>query len=160
VEIAYVYDAIYPWVKGGAEKRIYELSTRLASRGHTVHCYGIKWWPGEDEILRDGVRLHGICKPRPLYVNGRRSIREAAAFAADLLARPPREAVVDCQNFPYLSCFSTCLSSRLSPRPPSRLSRWEKGNGQAPQRLFITWHEVWGEYWYDYLGRRGRRAGS
>ena len=159
MEIAYVYDAIYPWVKGGAEKRIYELSTRLASRGHTVHCYGIKWWPGEDEILRDGVRLHGICKPRPLYVNGRRSIREAAAFAADLLARPPREAVVDCQNFPYLSCFSTCLSSRLSPHLPprflSRLSRWEKGNGQAPQRLFITWHEVWGEYWYDYLGRRG-----
>lgn len=69
--------------------------------------------------------------------------QEAAAFAADLLARP-REAVVDCQNFPYLSCFSTCLSSRLSPRFLSRLSRWEKGNGLAPQRLFITWHEVWG----------------
>ncbi|MDD3551836.1 MAG: glycosyltransferase, partial [Methanothrix sp.] len=77
MEIAYVYDAVYPWVKGGAEKRIYELSRRLAARGHVVHCYGMKWWQGEDEIEREGVRFHGICEPRPLYVNGKRSIGEA-----------------------------------------------------------------------------------
>ena len=74
MKIAYVYDAVYPWVKGGAEKRIYELSRRLAKRGHEVHCYGMKWWPGEDEILKDNVHLHGICPPMPLYSNGKRSI--------------------------------------------------------------------------------------
>jgi len=37
LKIAYIYDAIYPWVKGGAEKRIYELSRRLAARGEAVH---------------------------------------------------------------------------------------------------------------------------
>ena len=26
MKIAYVYDAVYPWIKGGAEKRIYEIS--------------------------------------------------------------------------------------------------------------------------------------
>src|SRR5690606_27744802 len=109
-EIAYIYDAVYPWVKGGAEKRIYELSRRLAARGHAVHCYGMKWWPGEDDMEREGVRLHGICPPRPLYVNGKRSIAEAISFAAGLLAHPSREAIVDCQNFPYLSCFSARLS--------------------------------------------------
>ncbi len=144
MEIAYIYDAVYPWVKGGAEKRIYELSKRLAARGHTVHCYGIKWWAGKDEIVREGVRLHGICQPRPLYVDGKRSIAEATSFAAGLLAHPAREAIVDCQNFPYLSCFS------------ARVSRnWNGRKIQKPQKLFITWHEVWGDYWYDYLGRKG-----
>ena len=144
MEIAYIYDAVYPWVKGGAEKRIYELSRRLAARGHSVHCYGIKWWPGKDEMEREGVYLHGICHPRPLYVHGKRSIAEAVSFAASLLAHPSREAIVDCQNFPYLSCFSARLSRS------GRIQR-----KQVPQKLFITWHEVWGDYWHDYLGRKG-----
>ena len=37
MKIAYVYDAVYPWIKGGAEKRIYEISKRLVERGHEVH---------------------------------------------------------------------------------------------------------------------------
>jgi glycosyltransferase involved in cell wall biosynthesis len=139
LKIAYVYDAVYPWVKGGAEKRIYELSRRLAARGHEVHCYGMKWWPGEDEILKDNVHLHGICPPMPLYVYGKRSISEAAFFAGKLLSLRTNCDVIDCQNFPYLSCFSAKLLSSL------------KG-----QKLFITWLEVWGDYWREYLGEKGR----
>jgi len=139
MKIAYVYDAVYPWVKGGAEKRIYELSRRLASRGHEVHCYGMKWWPGERDIESEGVHLHGICPPMSLYKNGKRSIAEAAFFAGHLLALRSRMDVMDCQNFPYLSCFSARLMSSLQ-----------------RQRLFVTWHEVWGNYWIEYLGRLGR----
>ncbi len=139
MKITYVYDAVYPWVKGGAEKRIYELSRRLAARGHEVHCYGMKWWTGDDEILKDNVHLHGICPPMPLYRNGKRSIYEAAYFAGKLLALRTDCDVMDCQNFPYLSCFSAKLLSSL------------KG-----QKLFITWHEVWGDYWRRYLGKKGR----
>lgn len=139
MKIAYVYDAVYPWVKGGAEKRIYELSRRLAARGYEVHCYGMKWWTGEVEILKDNVHLHGICPPMPLYSNGKRSISEAAFFAGKLLSLRTDCDVIDCQNFPYLSCFSAKLLSRL------------KG-----QKLFITWHEVWGDYWRKYLGEKGR----
>jgi glycosyltransferase involved in cell wall biosynthesis len=138
MKIAYIYDAVYPWVKGGAEKRIYELSRRLAGRGHEVHCYGMKWWPGEGEILKDGVQLHGICRPMPLYAGGRRSMRQAAYFACKVLSIQADSDVVDCQNFPYLSCFSSRLLCSL------------KGG-----KLFITWHEVWGDYWYEYLGRMG-----
>ena len=139
MKIAYVYDAVYPWVKGGAEKRIYELSRRLAARGHEVHCYGMKWWTGDDEIQREGVHLHGICPPMPLYVKGKRSIYEAAFFAGKLLSLRTDCDVIDCQNFPYLSCFSAKLLSSL-----------------RGQKLFITWHEVWGDYWRKYLGEMGR----
>lgn len=139
MKIAYVYDAVYPWVKGGAEKRIHELSRRLASRGHEVHCYGMKWWPGKSDIERQGVYLHGICPPMPLYKNGKRSIAEAAFFAGHLLSIRARCDVMDCQNFPYLSCFSARLLSSLQ-----------------RQKLYLTWHEVWGDYWMEYLGGLGR----
>jgi glycosyltransferase involved in cell wall biosynthesis len=139
MKIAYVYDAVYPWVKGGAEKRIYELSRRLAKRGHEVHCYGMKWWTGEDEILKDNVHLHGICQTMPFYSNGKRSISQAAFFAGKLLSHRIDCDVMDCQNFPYLSCFSAKLLT-----------------GLRGQKLFITWHEVWGDYWRRYLGEKGR----
>lgn len=138
MRIAYVYDAVYPWVKGGAERRIYELSRRLAARGHEVHCYGIKWWPQEKDIVREGVHLHGICAPRELYSGDRRSIREAVAFAARCLASlKSNHDLLDCQAFPYFPCFPAKLHSLKGPE------------------LFITWHEVWGDYWHEYLGAMG-----
>ena len=139
MKIAYVYDAIYPWVKGGAEKRVYELSRRLANRGHDVHCFGIKWWNGDSVIERDGVFLHGICNPRSLYSGDRRSMREALIFAWKVLLSSKGDYdLIDCQEFPYIPCFSARLVST---------------SGRSD--LFITWHEVWGDYWYEYLGRKG-----
>jgi len=26
MKIAFIYDAVYPWIKGGAEKRVYKVS--------------------------------------------------------------------------------------------------------------------------------------
>ena len=139
MKIAYVYDAVYPWVKGGAEKRVYEISRRLANRGHDVHCFGIKWWKGNSVIQKDGVFLHGICNPRSLYSGDRRSIREALAFAWKILVSFKGDYdLIDCQEFPYLPCFSTKLVATT-----------------GKTDLFITWHEVWGDYWYEYLGRKG-----
>lgn len=39
----------YPWVKGGVEKRIYELATRLAKK-HEVHIYGYRHWAGDHVV--------------------------------------------------------------------------------------------------------------
>ncbi len=87
MKIAFIYDAVYPWIKGGAEKRIYEIGKRLADK-HEVHWYGIGLWlkeNGSKTINHDGIILHGVCEPMPLYVNGRRSIKEAIYFAGKLL---------------------------------------------------------------------------
>ena len=64
MKIAFIYDCLYPWVKGGGEKRIYEL-------GHEIHLFGVKWWNGPDIIEREGVIIHGVCEKMELYVNGR-----------------------------------------------------------------------------------------
>ena len=140
MKIAYVYDAVYPWIKGGGEKRIHEISKRLVECGHEVHWFGIKWWEGESTIQQNGVYLHGVCEPRELYVGGRRSIKESLYFTEKLLIPLIREDfdVIDCQAFPYLPAFSAKICSSLKRTP-----------------LVITWHEVWDDYWYEYLGKRG-----
>ena len=139
MKIAYVHDVIYPYVKGGAEKRVWEISRRLADRGHEVHIFGMKYWDGEAVVERDGVHLHGVCDPGNLYVDGRRSIKTAIRFSSKLLSSFKGDFdVVDAQQFPYLPCFSAKLFCTLKRTP-----------------LVITWHEVWGDYWDEYLGWMG-----
>lgn len=139
MKIAYVYDAVYPYVKGGAQKRIWEIAKRLGQK-HEVHLYGMKYWDGEDIIFVDRVFLHGVCRPMELYVNGRRSIMEALYFAGKVLMPLLREDfdLIDCQEAPFIPCFSSKLSSLIKNNP-----------------LVITWYEVWGDYWYEYLGVKG-----
>lgn len=140
MKIAFVYDVIYPYVKGGVEKRIHELALRLAVRGHDVHVIGMKYWDGPDSIIRDGVTLHGICPPQPLYTDGRRTIGEALSFSFHLVPFLLRERfdIIDCQQFPFFPCFPVKIASLIRRTP-----------------FIITWHEVWGDYWYAYLGRKG-----
>jgi len=143
MKIAYIYDAVYPWIKGGAEKRIYEIGKRLADKGHEVHWYGIGWWfEGNNSrtIDHDGIILHGVCEPMQLYVDGRRSIKEAIYFAGKLLPKLVKERfdVIDCQEFPYFPCFTAKVHSLFRRTP-----------------LVITWHEIWDKYWFEYLGKKG-----
>lgn len=140
MRIAYVYDVIHPYVSGGVQKRIWELSRRLVTSGHEVTLFGMKHWEGEDAIYSEGVRLWGVCPPRDLFGNGRRSIGEALYFARKVLPALQREQfdIIDCQNFPYFPCFSAKVAS-VSKHSP----------------LLITWHEVWGKHWNEYLGAKG-----
>lgn len=140
MKLAFVYDAIYPWVKGGAEKRIYELGRRLVQEGHEVHIYGLNWWEGPDVIIFDGMVIHGVCKKMELYTNGRRSISEAIKFSSGLIPQLFKEKfdLIDISVFPYFSCFSAKLISVLTRTP-----------------IIFTWHEVWGDYWYEYMGKFG-----
>ncbi len=140
MKIAFVYDAVYPWIKGGAEKRIYELGKRLAAEGNEVHIFGVKWWDGSEVIENEGMMLHGVCEPLELYVNGRRSIAEAMIFSIKLLPHLFRERfdIIDTSAFPYFSCFTVKLISIFRRTP-----------------MVITWHEVWEDYWYEYLGGWG-----
>ncbi len=140
MKIAFVYDVIYPYVKGGVEKRVWELAVRLSCRGHEVHIFGMKFWQGDDVLIREGVILHGVCPAQKLYDGGRRTIWQALNFSIHLISPLLKEKfdIIDCQQFPYFSCFSAKILSILKKIP-----------------LVITWHEIWGDYWYEYLGLKG-----
>jgi glycosyltransferase involved in cell wall biosynthesis len=139
VRIALVYDAIYPWVAGGAERRFSEIGRRLAD-GHDVHLVGWQWWDGPKTIERDGMTLHGMGRAPALYgQDGKRTVREAVAFSARLLPFLLRNRfdVIDCSATPYLPLYSAALARRIS-----------------GGRLVVTWHEFWGSHWDDYLPHR------
>jgi len=137
MRIAYIYDALYPFIKGGAEKRYHELGKRL-STDHEVHFISWKFWKGPSTYRQNGITLHGVGTPRPLYTaGGRRSIRESLDFALNLLKLYGTEKfdVIDCCAFPYLHMYTARLLFALRREP-----------------LVMTWHEYWGEYWDEYLG--------
>src|SRR3990167_4826693 len=82
MKIAFIYDVIYPYVKGGAEKRFWELARRLSRRGHEVHIFGMKSWEGPAVFHKQGVCIHGIGRHSRLYhPGGRRRIRQSLSFA-------------------------------------------------------------------------------
>lgn len=143
MRIAFIYDVAYPWVTGGAEMRVYEVARRLVLQGHEVHWYTLGWWWVEnrqEDLVKDGIIFHGVSRPISIYSGSRRSIKEAIYFALKVLRPLFREKydVVDCQGFPFFSCFTAWFHSLL-----------------GRSRLIITLHEVWGEYWYQYLGKMG-----
>ena len=140
MKIACVYDVLHPWVVGGVQKRNWEIGRRLVKKGHDITLFGPKYWEGNDIIYREEVRLWGVCPPQPLFIEGRRSIREAISFAFKVLPPLMKEKfdIVEVANFPYFPCFSAEFHS-LTRR----------------SRLMITWHEVWDDYWYEYLGKKG-----
>lgn len=141
IKIALVYDAIYPYIKGGGERRFYEFGTRLAKQGFEVHLYGMKLWDGPNIIQKDGIYLHGIMKARPLYNNaGNRTISQALLFGlASFKLLGEKFDVIDCCGFPYFSLFPAKLAAVIKRKP-----------------LYATWHEVWGlKYWKEYLGTLG-----
>ena len=140
MKIAIVSDVVYPYSKGGMEKRLWDITNRLATKGNEIHIYCMKYWEGENVIINQGVYFHGVCKSLELYKEDRRSIKQALIFSFKLflpLLKGDYE-IIDCQNFPYFSCLTAKLVSLLKRR-----------------KLVITWHEVWDNYWYEYLGKKG-----
>ena len=103
--------------------------------GIEVHIYTMKWWDGEDILDLDGVRLHGICKQRPLYSGERRSIMQALMFGlATFKLIAARFDVLDVDHMPYFPLFAARIICAL-----------------RRKRMMATWHEVWGNaYWKSY----------
>lgn len=133
MEIVYVYDAVYPWVRGGVERRVYEVGKRLAGMGYRIKWLCAGWWGKEKKFL-EGIELIPVCKALRLYSSERRSIRSAMVFAMSLMKKSGTKAdLIDCQVFPYLSVIPFVLR----------------------KNLVLTWHEFWGDYWYEYLGWKG-----
>ena len=140
MRIAFVSDAILPYNKGGKEKRLFDLSTRLAEKGFDVHLYTMKWWKGPNVKKENGVTLHALCRLYPLYSGKRRSIKEGIIFGLACLSLLTEDwDVVEVDHMPFFPLFSVKLVCLL------------KG-----KKMIATWHEVWGrEYWKEYLGGKG-----
>lgn len=144
-----VYDCLYPYTVGGAERWYRNLAERLAQEGHDVTYLTLRQWErGERLDVDPRVRVIAVGPRIALYTeSGRRRILPPLLFGAGvlghLLLRGRRYEVVHTCAFPYFSLLAAALS-----RPLGRF------------RLVVDWHEVWSRsYWRSYLGRLGGAIG-
>lgn len=139
-KIAIVSDAVYPFNKGGKEKRIHDLTNRLSKKGYEVTLYCMKWWEGERIIKKDGVTFYAISPYYTLYSGNRRSIKEAIFFALHCFKLITKSFdIIEIDHMPHLVLFTTKIICVLKRKT-----------------MIVTWHEVWGkEYWKKYLGLAG-----
>jgi len=139
--ITFVSDAIYPYMKGGKEKRLHEITKRLAAMGHEVHIYTMKWWDGPDKTrIEDGVHLHALCNHYEMYKGDRRTIKEGVMFGlACFKLLKVQFDVLDVDHMPFFPIFSTWIVCALRGR-----------------RLNATWHEALSRReWVGYMGPSG-----
>lgn len=148
MRVALVYDCLFPWTVGGAERWYRSLAERLAADRHEVTYLTLRQWEAADPPRIPGVRVVAVGPRLGLYTpDGRRRVGPPLAFGAGVLAHlathPRRYDVVHTASFPYFSLLAAGIA-----RPLGRYV------------LVVDWHEVWSEtYWREYLGRAGGWAG-
>ena len=147
MQICVVYDCLYPWTVGGAERWYRNLAERLAADGHEVTYLTRQQWADGEEPRIDGVRVLAVSPRAELYAEGRRRVTPPLAFGfgvlRHLLRHGRRYDVVHTASFPYFSLLAAGLVRRL-----------------AGFRLVVDWHEVWTrDYWREYLGPVGGAVG-
>ena len=148
MRICLVYDCLFPYTVGGAERWYRNLGERLAADGHEVTYLTLRQWPRGERGEVPGVRVVPVGPRMPLYTrDGRRRILPPLLFGAGvlwhLLRHGRRFDVVHTSAFPYFSLLASAAARRLG--------RFE---------LVVDWFEVWSySYWREYLGSLGGRFG-
>jgi glycosyltransferase involved in cell wall biosynthesis len=137
---------VQPYSKAGREKRLFELSTRLAKSGHEVHIYTMHWWKSSEKTrTENGVTLHAISKFYPQYKGDKRSIKQGILFGlACFKLFGVKFDILDVDHmpfFPILSAKVVCFFRR--------------------KKLRGTWHEaLTTQDWKNYMGNAGLVASA
>jgi glycosyltransferase involved in cell wall biosynthesis len=146
VRVCLVYDCLFPYTVGGAERWYRNLAERLRAAGHEVTYLTLRQWERDEQPeVGDGVRVVSVGPRMDLYTaGGRRRILPPLVFGlgvfAHLLRHGRRYDVVHTCAFPYFSLLAAAMLRALS------------GYG-----LVVDWFEVWSRsYWREYLGAAGR----
>jgi len=150
MRICVIYDCLFPFTVGGAERWYRNLAERLAAAGHEVTYLTLRQWDrGAAPALDGSVRVIAVGPRMALYTeSGRRRILPPLVFGLGvlwhLLRHGRRYDVVHTCAFPY---FSLLAAAALRP-----LRRYG---------LVVDWFEVWSRsYWHDYLGGLQGRIGA
>ena len=142
MKICVVYDCLYPWTVGGAERWLRVLAESLAADGHDVTYLTRRQWSDTDFPRISGVHVVAVSRNEPLYGDdGNRTVGEPLRFGwgvfRHLVSTRNQYDVVHTAAFPYFSLLAAAVAL--------------KGTRTT---LVADWYEVWSEeYWRQYLGR-------
>jgi glycosyltransferase involved in cell wall biosynthesis len=141
VRVCIVYDCLYPYTIGGAERWYRSLAERLAATGAEVTYLTLRQWERGMPPDLPGVRVVEVGPKLVLYTDGGRRrvlppLRFGLGVLLHLLRHGNRYDIVHTASFPYFSLLSAGVA---------------RGRGRF--RIMVDWHEVWTRaYWREYLG--------
>ena len=146
MRVCLVYDCLFPYTVGGAERWYRDLALRLRAEGHEVTYLTLRQWPRGEAADVPGVRVVTAGPRMRLYdEHGHRRILPPLAFGAGvlwhLLRHGRRYDAVHTASFPYFSLLAAAAARRVH-----------------GFRLVVDWVELWtAQYWREYIGPvRGR----
>src|SRR4051794_8729300 len=148
MRVCVVYDCLFPYTVGGAERWYRNLAQRLGADGHEVTYVTLRQWPRGERGEVPGVRVIAVGPRLALYrAAGQRRILPPLVFGAGvlwhLLGHGRRYDVIHTASFPYFSLLAVAIV-----RPLHRFG------------LVVDRHELWTrDYWHEYLGTRGGQVG-
>ena len=148
MRICIVYDCLFPWTVGGAERWYRNLAERLAADGHEVTYLTRRQWDEGNRPSLPGVEVVAVSRREQLYgPDGNRRIGQALRFGRGVLGHLVRHGrgydVVHTASFPYFSLLAAATARPL-----------------GCYDLVVDWFEVWSrEYWRAYLGVAGGLVG-
>ncbi len=141
LRICFVYDCLYPWTVGGAERWMTALARHAADRGHIVTYITRRQWDDAAPPEIDGVRVIAVSRQEDLYdAQGRRTIGEPIRFGWGVY----RHLRAHADDYDVIHVHATPLFGALG-------AGWAARRRDA--RVFVDWAEVWTRaYWTSYLG--------
>ena len=148
MRICLIYDCLYPYTVGGAERWYRALADELVRAGHEVTYLTRRQWEVGTAPEVPGVRVVAVSPDEPLYDEaGRRRIapplRFGAGVARHLLQNRHRYDALHSGAFPYFALLGARLALAGRPIP-----------------IGVDWFEVWSPvYWREYLGAPGGFVG-
>ena len=140
--LAILYDCPYPFIKGGGQKRLFEISQYLLKHDWEVEWYALKFWEGPEKIQHKGITFNAVGRQSKLYSSdGKRRISEAIYYGA-MVARH-----MELRQFNIILAGQWPLFHLIPARFFCLI-------GQA--KLVVDWWEVWGrDQWLKYFGLKG-----
>jgi glycosyltransferase involved in cell wall biosynthesis len=148
VRVCVVYDCLFPYTVGGAERWYRNVAQRLAAEGHEVTYLTLRQWPRSERGEVPGVKVVAAGPRLALYNRaGQRRIAPPLVFGVGVFLHLLRHGgsydVVHTASFPYFSLLAAALLRR-----------------RGRYRIVVDWHELWSAaYWREYLGGVGGRIG-
>ena len=106
VQVCIVYDCLFPYTIGGAERWYRNVAEALAAEGHNVTILTLRQWDEGEEPEIAGVDVIAVGPRLDLYTSsGRRRLVPPILFGfgvlRHLLSRGKRYNVVHTESFPY-----------------------------------------------------------
>lgn len=144
MRVCLVYDCLFPWTVGGAERWMRNVAEALVRDGHDVTYLTRTQWEAGHAPQLPGVRVVAVSPAAELYdEEGKRRISPPLRFGIGVLRHLVRHGrrydIVHTASFPYFSLLAAAAA-----------------RGRGGYRLVADWHEVWSrDYWREYLGRLG-----